>query len=371
MRLGLIVALAASLAMHAFVLCVARIGVERDGDPPPLMAELRPVPMPAAVAAAPSVFPAERSKPAKPDKSRRPPGPKPTKSRPASTPPVLDVPAAETFALPQDALQAQSAQEFARPAEEPAEEPATTDTSVTVREPPAPEVAVPPRLPPRGTIRYRVDRGDANFEIGYAEHRWAIADGRYRLSSVAETTGLVWLFKSVRIEMESRGRLTEAGLQPQLFSVRRNGRPGRERADFDWDAMSVRVGERDAQPLDEGAQDLLSFNYQLGYLADATVVDHLPIATGKKYEVYRFELIGDEELELPVGPVRTVHLRALGASARDSTEIWLAYDYLLLPVKIRYLDAQGASYVQLATRILVGDDAGDPAAIEVPADARQ
>ncbi len=69
--------------------------------------------------------------------------------------------------------------------------------------------------------------------------------------------------------------------------------------------------------------------------------------------------------------MRTVHLRAPATNSRDSTELWLAYEYLLLPVKIRYLDAQGAAYVQVATKILVGDAAGDPVAAEPAADAPQ
>ena len=36
--------------------------------------------------------------------------------------------------------------------------------------------------------------------------RGEIADGQYHLRSVVETTGLVWLFKAYRVEMESRAR---------------------------------------------------------------------------------------------------------------------------------------------------------------------
>ena len=74
----------------------------------------------------------------------------------------------------------------------------------------------------------------------------------------------------------------------------------------------------------------------------------LPIATGKKYGVYRLEVLGDEEIELPAGVLRTLHLRAPGV---NTTELWLAYDYLLLPVKIRHVDSKGDSLVQVATHI--------------------
>ena len=45
--------------------------------------------------------------------------------------------------------------------------------------------------------------------------------------------------------------------------------------------------------------------------------------------------------------------RAPGA---NTTELWLAYDYLMLPVKIRHLDPQGESLVQVATEILMSPE---------------
>jgi hypothetical protein len=207
---------------------------------------------------------------------------------------------------------------------------------------------VAPRLPPRGRIQYRVDRGDSNFEIGVARHEWAIVDGYYRLTSVLETTGLVWLLKSYRMEMESRGMMTADGLRPSFFAITRNGQETREKATFNWENMTVRIGDRAEQALANGAQDLLSFNYQLGFLPHPEAGNTLPIATGRKYGVYRLEVLGDEEIEIPAGTMRTLHLRAPGV---NTTELWLAYDYLLLPVKIRHVDAKGDSFVQVATQI--------------------
>ena len=203
------------------------------------------------------------------------------------------------------------------------------------------------RIPEHGVVHYRVERGDQGFEIGFARQTWHIADGQYRLESLLETTGLVWLFKSVRIEMESRGQLGVHGLRPEAFSVRRNG-VLRERATFDWQTMTVRIAERAAEPMHSSTQDLLSFQYQLGYLPQLPQGEILALATGKKYGVYRLEVIGDETLELPVGTLRTLHQRAPGV---NTTELWLAYDYLMLPVKIRHLDSQGDSLVQVATEI--------------------
>ena len=132
----------------------------------------------------------------------------------------------------------------------------------------------------------------------------------------------------------------------------RSGKKARERALFDWDAMKVRVSDNSDHALDPGAQDLLSFYYQLGFLDIAPgQTGSMPLATGKKYGVYRLENLGDETIEIPLGVLRTRHLRTPGENA---TEIWLAYEYRLLPVKIRHVDNKGNAFVQLATDILFG-----------------
>lgn len=233
----------------------------------------------------------------------------------------------------------------------------TAPESEEIRPLSAPEVAVEPEpptlpyMPEVGQIRYRVERGDNGFEIGRATSEWEVVDGAYVLRLHTETTGIVWLFKRYRIDMESQGRLTADGLQPERFSVLHNGLPSKEKASFDWQQMKVRVGDGEPQALAAGAQDLLSFNFHLGFMPDPRVARTLPIATGKKYGMYRLEAVGDELIELPVGPVRTLHLRAPGV---NTTELWLAYDYLLLPVKIRHEDNKGGSFVQVATDIRLG-----------------
>ena len=330
MPVALILALVASIGIHAALMFGPHFEPTKEVETMPLMAELKPMALP----------PPQLATKAEPKKIVKAKAPRRQAARVASASPVLAVPGASALSMPQNgpAVAAPSSLPELAPEVATAPEPIA-----------APAVA---RLPPRGMIRYRVDRGDSNFEIGFAQHEWTIADGRYRLTSVAETTGLVWLFKAIRMEMESRGQITADGLRPEHFVVRRNGEPTKEKASFDWSAMTVSVADHGAQPLDAGAQDLLSFNYQLGYLAHPEAGDTLPIATGKKYEIYRLEVLGDEQIELPAGTMRTLHLRTPGT---NSTELWLAYDYLLLPVKIRYVDGQGDSFVQVATKILAGD----------------
>ncbi len=336
MPVALFLALAASLGLHAAALFGPDVELAPEPEALPIMAELRPLPKPMPMPLEKKVETAvekvsDKSVPAKSQKKY----PRPAQHKPAPATPVLQVPeSVEATPLPDPR----------------AHEPASSESGAVVpdSEQEAPLSPAEPRLPPSGMIRYRVDRGDSGFEIGFSLHEWQIDEGHYRLRSVSETTGLAWLIKSIRVEMESVGTLTEHGLRPDRFVVRRNGRETKEKAAFDWENRQVSVGERGGQPLADGAQDLLSFNYQLGYMEHPEAGGTLPIATGKKYGVYRLEVLGDETIEVPAGVLRTLHLRAPGV---NTTELWLAYDYLLLPVKIRHVDSKGESFVQVATEI--------------------
>lgn len=320
MPVALFLAIAASLGIHAAALFGVDIDLSTEPESPPLVAELKPMPK-----SQPLVAPLK-----KPEKQVRVAAKPPRRKPPA---PASAAPLPGTPTMPPEA-------EVAAPVESTPSAEAQTDAKTIVES----------RLPEHGRIRFRVDRGDMNFEIGVSEHDWEIADGHYRLFSAIETTGLVRIFKAYRIEMESRGLMTAQGFRPESFVIRRNGKETDEKATFDWDGMKVRVGDQAEQPLDQGAQDLLSFNYQLGFLPYPEAGGSLSIATGRKYGIYQLEVLGDEEIVVPAGTLRTLHLRAPGV---NTTELWLAYEYLMLPVKIRHVDKKGDSLVQVATKIEV------------------
>lgn len=339
MPVALIIAFVASLGLHAAALFGPDIDLAPEPEPPPLVAELRPLPP------EPPVSPAVKA----PRKVEPKPAKAPIPLR-RQAPRKADTPQAPAVALPPSITVSEPATPFVPPGESPPE------TSPSANPVPAPKSNAPAvsreRLPARGSIHYRVDRGDSGFAIGVARQEWEFGGTNYRLTSTAETTGLAWLIRSVDIEMESLGRFTDQGLQPEVFGVMREGRKGRERALFDWDAMRILIGDRREHALEPGAQDFLSIFYQLGFVeipVDAAVT--VPLATGKKYAVFRVENLGDEEIDTPLGSLRVRHLRLPGDS---STELWLAYDYRLLPVKIRHIDNKGGVLVQVATEILFG-----------------
>lgn len=357
MPFALVVALAASLGIHAIALFLPDVDLAVEPEPPPLMAELKPLPPP--VPQKPILIP-----PAEVHKELvKPPPKKKTKLSPRKADPEPAVRSSQVLTAPADSPVAVFPDSVASPSFEGVDtspigaggagDPAEIEAEPIVSNELFPVADAAPPLPERGRIVYRVDRGDSNFEIGRARQEWEIGDGQYQLRSVVETTGLVWLFKAYRVEMESRGQVTGEGLRPDSFSIRRNGKEAREKASFDWENMTVSVADHAPQPLAKGAQDLLSFNYQLRFTALPESGGTLMLATGKKYGAYRLEVIGDEEIAIPAGTLRTLHLRAPGV---NTTELWLAYDYLLLPVKIRHVDNKGDSLVQVATEIQLSQE---------------
>lgn len=321
MPIALLAALVGSLSIHAAALFLPDIDLSTAPEPLPLTAELKALPK------AP-VPEAEVKKPVEP-----PPKPRVEPARPKPARPAAE--AVATAPLP---------------AESPA---APTPESIPEKKPEPPVAAPPPatepRLPGNGRIRFAVYRGDQGFQVGRAEHAWEFAEGRYRLTAVTETSGLAAVFKPIRIELESQGKVTALGLQPERFTTRRNGAETNENAEFDWATHQVTLARNGSRyDVRDGAQDLLSFHYQLGYLAKLVDGASMGVASGKKFERYSFDALGEEAIDTPAGRFRTLHVKV---QTDSTTELWLALDRLMLPVKIRYTDRKGESFEQVATEL--------------------
>lgn len=318
MPIAIVLALAASLGIHAAALFGPDIELFGGGadEPVTLRAELQPLP---ASTAKPDVEKKAAVK-AQPKAKSRPLA----RSKPA--------PEAPSIAAEPEAPAA------------PDVEPALADVTSPPLEP------VQPLLPAKGIIRFAIYMGTQGFQIGRAEHRWEFTeDGRYHLFGMTETSGLAALIKTVRFENESRGRLVAGGLQPEHYLSRKNGKDANENADFDWSATQVLLS-RDGQTrtIALGTQDILSLNYHLAYVRQPEHGATVGVVTGKKYERYALDSLGEEEIDTPAGHFRTLHLRAMTDS---TTEIWLALDHHRLPVKIRFTDKKGDVFEQIATEL--------------------
>ncbi len=244
---------------------------------------------------------------------------------------------------------AQAAPVAAQSAPEPVPEPGIAPEMPSTA-PMTPAQPVKPILPATGTIRFAIFKESLGFQVGRAEHRWEFTeDGRYRLTGITETSGLVSLFKPIRLETESSGRLVAGGLQPETYRTLKNGKEAGEDADFDWSNSEVRLSrDGSVQSIAKGTQDILSLNYQLAYLGGLAEGSVIGVVTGRKYERYVVNSLGEEEIETPAGRFRTLHLRAI---TDKTTEVWIALDRQRLPVRIRFTDKKGESFEQVATEI--------------------
>ena len=90
--------------------------------------------------------------------------------------------------------------------------------------------------------------------------------------------------------------------------------------------------------------------YQLVLLSPLQGQVEMPIATGRKLETYRFEVLGEETLTLPSGERRGLHVRTRSGS--DTIELWLRTGEAAaargLPLKIRFIDRKGEIFDQIA-----------------------
>ncbi|MBM3392511.1 MAG: DUF3108 domain-containing protein [Betaproteobacteria bacterium] len=284
-----------------------------------------------------------------PQPAQRPPPPAPVLA-PQPAPPPLPRAQPQPRRMP-----APPVAEPAPPSAEPA--PQAEAPAPPVAAPPAAATPVPVDLPwPRqGRIVFAVTRGEGEqgMQLGQSTHAWRHDGIGYRLETVSETTGLVALFRTMRIVQTSEGRVGPEGLLPETFSVERNGKAA-EGARFDRAAMKIALTSA-GQPRREAAlagmaQDLASQIYQIGLYGAAARVDML-IATGKNVGRYAYEAVGDETLATRFGPLRTWHVKTPAMPGENAMELWLAQDYRNLPVRIRFADRKGDVYEQNAVEL--------------------
>lgn len=272
-------------------------------------------------------------------------------SRPAPKP-LVDKPRLQRMAAAPESAAAVTSPNRAAPSPAPVETPPAPSAGDIAAGPaegmtPAP-TPVPVRipLPAKGRVRYVITRGEGGFVVGQNLHTWEHDGLTYRLQSVAETTGLAAIFKPARVVQSSQGEVTTEGLKPHEFRHERVG--GLDTASFDWTRGVVAYAGRE-ESVAAGTQDMLSMYYQLVLLAPKSGVLDVPIATGRKLESFRIEVVGEEAVALPAGERRAMHFRI--RSGNDSIDLWIAPDMRGLPLKIRFTDRKGEIFDQLAEDI--------------------
>jgi len=320
----LTVAVVLSAIGHGVLVAGAWLRVpETVPEPPPLEARI--------VSAPPAPTPVAKPKPIPPRKAapKLPPAPVLAFAEPLVLPPE-----------PEPALELETSATEAPPAPEPAPE------AVALASPPGPNPAPLRSLPKKGRITYTLYLGEDQLAVGRTVQSWEVEDGAYRLGSFSETTGIIDLFRSQRLNYLSQGRITPRGLKPGKFlmSRTRRGKTEEAQARFDWDGGTIalgKTGEHRSAALPDTSQDMVSFIYQLGLAPPAPGRVWLPITNGSRLETYELEVFAEEEIQTPLGTLRALPVKQVRRPDDESIEVWLATEYRYLPVKIRFYDREG------------------------------
>lgn len=191
----------------------------------------------------------------------------------------------------------------------------------------------PPEEPaPSFPVQVRADLElRLNSLTAVAEQRWVMEGFRYSITVNSKKFG-------VKAQLESEGEIdSNGGLRPRDFRMKLNDRV-RNFAEFrDGTLRYGKPTSVKTEALSESPQDMASLPFHVA-VTFTGAPQTLKVTTGKSLYEVRLVLDAEETLKLPVGTLRTLHLRGERFNPSDGTllagyEVWLAPDYLNYPVK--------------------------------------
>ncbi len=352
----------ASVLLHLLALSwvVPQLGRSRGKDaasePVPIMASLLAEPEPAAQPARPPAPP--------PVRKRRAPVPKAAPVARAATPVSAPL-AAEQGGAADAAADVQSVQPAAVEAVQGAPAPVA---EAVQPEPAAP--APPPvqarqyrvNVPPSARIVLDVERKDADGTLwhGEAAMAWRLKGDSYSMKVEA---GIRLLVARVNlVVLESEGKVGDAGFAPVLMTEKRRGKAQTATHFSERDGRITFSASPATFALAPGTQDKATVPLQLAAIArgdSSQLGGDIEILVGedKDASVFRFMVLGQEELDTGLGKLQAWHLsRPPRAGAYGSRlDIWLAPGHGWFPVQIRNIEASGAVTTQTANKIVITD----------------
>jgi hypothetical protein len=236
--------------------------------------------------------------------------------------------------------------------------PVQTDTTPPAAEAAASDAAVSAfEWPPSTRLQYTLSgwyRGEVH---GQAEVQWRRDGERYQvLLEVSVGPSFAPLLSR---RMISDGELTADGLRPRRYDeVTQVGLGAPRQRTLRLDTDPVQLADGRTAPAMAGMQDTASQFVQLTWLFTlqperlrAGQVVEFPLALPRRLERWRYEVVGDDRVDTPVGGVAAVHVRPSretpSRSGRDlHAEVWIAPTLQYLPVRI-HIRQDAETYVDL------------------------
>lgn len=217
-----------------------------------------------------------------------------------------------------------------------------------------PAVPVPPPEPPKFPVESFPENVSISYTLtstfadGRAEYTWSRDGDEYKITGEAEAVGFFTLFLEGRILQESRGTVTAEGLRPKRFRENKPNTPP-EGLEFDWPARKVTFeakGEAKTTELADNTVDWLSMIFHLAHVPPSGEDYTLKVFTQRKMYQFTLKVLGIEEIEIPLGKVKALHLRHIDPKDNDVVDVWLGVEHHYLPVKLRYPVARNRLVVE-------------------------
>ncbi len=182
------------------------------------------------------------------------------------------------------------------------------------------------------------------------------APGQYQFVSHLESTGLASLLRKTWTEELSTGALDAQGLSPSLYlETKASGRKRREsKVEFlsrEGRIVQSHKGITHESPLESGILDKLS--YQLALMRDldqATRSLSYRVADDGKIKHYTLSVEGPESIRITDGEISALRVAHAREGSGRRTTLWCAPSLGNLPVKIEYLEQDGARIIAILRR---------------------
>lgn len=226
-------------------------------------------------------------------------------------------------------------------------EPAPVPASAPETETPAPQdlssIEPSPEWPPSTRLSYELTGNYRGAVTGQAQVEWIRKGSHYQVHlDVGVGPSFAPLLQR---RMSSDGFLDGRGIAPMRYDEETKFIFGeRRRVSVIFRGESLVLADGREEPAAVGSQDAASQFVQLTWLfltgreqMRPGLVVELPLALPRRQYRWRYEVMGEELLQTPMGPLATWHLRPSAvASGGDLTaEVWLAPSLQYLPVRIR------------------------------------
>ncbi len=214
-------------------------------------------------------------------------------------------------------------------------------------------------LPPSAELVLEIRRKDADGALwnGAGAIIWQNNGATYK---IAVEAGLSMIVTRINLYvLTSEGTIGADGIAPQLSTEKRRGR-SQTATHFNQQEGRITFSSSErAYPLTPGTQDKGSLPLQLAGIGRADpgqLSGDIEIMVGedKDANMFRFIVVGQEELETKLGKLMTWHLSRppRPGTYNSKLEIWLAPERDWYPVQIRNTEANGAVTTQIVTKIV-------------------